>query len=389
VLCVNTGDLACAGSPQNPLGLNQAFIGKADYPGILSAANTWPGVQSFIGSNTSPINANGARLVVQNSATTQGDIFTGITGGVVYDLGRFVLDIPAGSGGVLSANAIGMYVRNRSGTGASAGGGVGLYGLIVCGVTGSNCWYENSRVVDCETTGTGCGTLSGINLVASEDDFFVYNPATQVNSRGSILGGIQPSFAIGNSCSVSDPPITNIAGSASPYTISFGAFSIKYPVGQTIKVYGAAPASLNGNYTVTASTSSTVTATTTATGAYTSGGHISGSVFTFCMASLDGAAQMAFNAGAVTAGGISVPSQFINFAYYNAAGSSQAWRLNVDANGNLMVASTEANKTVSVPGNFFVGGEILNTGIPTSAGAGGLFVCVDSTGIFYKKATCP
>jgi hypothetical protein len=28
-------------------------------------------------------------------------------------------------------------------------------------------------------------------------------------------------------------------------------------------------------------------------------------------------------------------------------------------------------------------------GLPTSAGAGGLYVCVDASGVFYKKAVCP
>jgi hypothetical protein len=27
--------------------------------------------------------------------------------------------------------------------------------------------------------------------------------------------------------------------------------------------------------------------------------------------------------------------------------------------------------------------------LPTSAGTGGLAVCVDATGVLYKKATCP
>lgn len=41
----------------------------------------------------------------------------------------------------------------------------------------------------------------------------------------------------------------------------------------------------------------------------------------------------------------------------------------------------------SVLGNF--SGGVTASGLPASAGGGGLFVCVDSVGVFYKKATCP
>lgn len=37
----------------------------------------------------------------------------------------------------------------------------------------------------------------------------------------------------------------------------------------------------------------------------------------------------------------------------------------------------------------FVGAGIATPNLPTSAGGGGLFVCVDTSGVQYKKATCP
>jgi hypothetical protein len=40
-------------------------------------------------------------------------------------------------------------------------------------------------------------------------------------------------------------------------------------------------------------------------------------------------------------------------------------------------------------GYLSVTGAAAITGLPTSAGAGGIFVCVDTSGVLYKKATCP
>jgi hypothetical protein len=41
------------------------------------------------------------------------------------------------------------------------------------------------------------------------------------------------------------------------------------------------------------------------------------------------------------------------------------------------------------PPKVYVGGNLQIFGIPVSAGTGGLYVCIDSTGFTYKKATCP
>lgn len=39
-------------------------------------------------------------------------------------------------------------------------------------------------------------------------------------------------------------------------------------------------------------------------------------------------------------------------------------------------------------GTWSATGPTINV-IPTSAGAGGLYICVDSSGVLYKKASCP
>jgi hypothetical protein len=491
--------------------LAQTFPGQFP-PGALygnpTASPAPPTVYPLIGNNTAPIAADGKQLIVQNSAVTQGSIFNPITGGVVYDNFRSVIDIPPSST-ALSANAYGGYVQNRSGTGAVFGAGVIYYGLTTCITSSSNCWGENYRLED-SPDGLGHGLTAAV-LNGSELDYYVTNTGTTIQGVGLQLGGIvQPTFAGGFSCSSDPTPITNITGSASPYTLTFSAAT--FTVGTVLTIYGVTPASLNGSYTVTASSAGSLTATTAATGTYASGGSITGPHFTYCGFSLDGASQTAYQAGAITAPAANIGSQFVNFVYYNASAAGNAWQMNADANGNFRVASTEGstgkiffvngtlasptamfsgtikpivtvqttganpafmdiidisgtqqvgielcdvnclvgtdlkwqlvkqtdgsfnifdavaladagvtvfkvgvnsgpmfltpnnllnlNPTggfgVSVGGaanpgstNLAVAGRILNPGIPTSAGAGGLNVCVDTAGVFYKKATCP
>lgn len=208
VLCLWSAAALAQTNPGIPIGplnsnvLNQAFTRKADYPGILSTIAAQPFIftspQSFIGANTAPI-TQGSQLTVQNSAITQSTIFGPLTGGLVYDVVRSVLSIPASSSAVLSANAFGAYVRNRSGTGASVGGGVAYYALVTCGFSNSSCWGENYRLEDCETP--TCGGLTGIKMVAGEDDFAVTNTLTTIGARTVILSGLQPTFASGWGCS--------------------------------------------------------------------------------------------------------------------------------------------------------------------------------------------
>jgi phosphoribosylformylglycinamidine (FGAM) synthase-like amidotransferase family enzyme len=67
------------------------------------------------------------------------------------------------------------------------------------------------------------------------------------------------------------------------------------------------------------------------------------------------------------------------------AGGTLAQRMQLSSAGGFSVGST------TDPGatNALIQGAITVAGLPTSAGAGGLNVCVDTSGVFYKKATCP
>jgi hypothetical protein len=55
---------------------------------------------------------------------------------------------------------------------------------------------------------------------------------------------------------------------------------------------------------------------------------------------------------------------------------------------NSSGVGTEVLKVTSA-GTVVVSGGITASGLPTSAGSGGLYACVDSVGAMYKKATCP
>lgn len=57
-----------------------------------------------------------------------------------------------------------------------------------------------------------------------------------------------------------------------------------------------------------------------------------------------------------------------------------------NSSGGVYIGSTNVDPGAN---NLAVQGTARINGLPTSAGAGGLFVCVDSSGVLYKKATCP
>lgn len=193
ILCANTGDVACQNvTPANPLGINQAFINKMDVTPVVPI--------SFIGTNVNPLIVDGAQITVQNSSTTQANIYVPVTGGAVYDGIRSTVNVPAGST-VLSGNGVSSYVRNRSASGTAVfGNGVGFYGLVVCGVSGVNCWGDNLRLSDTEDN-LGHG-LTGIALAGSEIDFGIRNTATHVQGMALLgaAGNVQPAAAAGYTC---------------------------------------------------------------------------------------------------------------------------------------------------------------------------------------------
>lgn len=67
-----------------------------------------------------------------------------------------------------------------------------------------------------------------------------------------------------------------------------------------------------------------------------------------------------------------------------------AERMRIQDSGNVSIGLTADNGFVlEVAGTSRITGAVTMNGLPTSAGAGGINVCVDSSGAIYKKATCP
>jgi hypothetical protein len=153
---------------------------------LLNGLNTFgPATQSFIG-NATTITGDGAQVIVQNSSLTQSTMFNPVTGGVVWDGVRSVINIPAGTTIPLSANAYGAYIRNRSGAGASVGGGVGYYALCTAGASNTDIWGANYRFQDSEDASGHVYT--GCKLIGNELDYLI-------SSAGTTIQGINVSFA--------------------------------------------------------------------------------------------------------------------------------------------------------------------------------------------------
>lgn len=171
---------------------------SAIFSGFTGLPQTWTSPQSFIGSNTAAITADGAQVVVQNSSTTAENILTGNTGGFVYDVMRCALFIPSGNT-ANNAECFGGYVRNRSAA-SSTGNGVIYYGFMSCSVSSSSCYGENLRIADSETT-AGAG-LTGVKLIGTEHDIAVYNTGTTIigGTVNLTASSVQPIFAAGWDC---------------------------------------------------------------------------------------------------------------------------------------------------------------------------------------------
>ena len=56
--------------------------------------------------------------------------------------------------------------------------------------------------------------------------------------------------------------------------------------------------------------------------------------------------------------------------------------------GDVTIGATDPY-ALSVAGGTNLYGTVLASGLPSSAGGGGLYVCVDSTGVLYQKSSCP
>lgn len=75
-------------------------------------------------------------------------------------------------------------------------------------------------------------------------------------------------------------------------------------------------------------------------------------------------------------GGTSGPAFYAAGNALTFVGGSSGYQWNTTANNAALMTLSNS-------------GALALPSIPSSAGAGGLYVCVDTAGVFYKSATCP
>jgi hypothetical protein len=64
-----------------------------------------------------------------------------------------------------------------------------------------------------------------------------------------------------------------------------------------------------------------------------------------------------------------------------ASGGTMFWQINTAVAGDFGTSIT--------PLAYNSSGNLIFGAVPTSAGGGGLYVCIDTAGVIYKKAACP
>ncbi len=81
------------------------------------------------------------------------------------------------------------------------------------------------------------------------------------------------------------------------------------------------------------------------------------------------------------------------FAFFKNATATPTELVRIKNNGNVGIGTTAPTHTLQVNGSIGAVGidasSMTLTAIPTSAGAGGLYVCIDTAGVMYKKSSCP
>lgn len=112
---------------------------------------------------------------------------------------------------------------------------------------------------------------------------------------------------------------------------------------------------------------------------------VSGAVGNFFSQSVAGDAVVYTTGNLFIGFGNSSATKNMLFMLNNAVGTSLIGA-ELFASGGLFIGATPVDPGTQ---NLTVAGTIKVNGLPASAGAGGLFLCVDTSGNVYKKATCP
>ena len=309
--------------------LLQTFIGNIAVKGIFSY-----GLDLYLCANTFISN-----LYIQSSTI-------GVHIDICADINLVSVDVQNGSG-------IGFFVGNSGGLGNPDG--------------------EGARLISCTTNGQGTG------LVLSTQGWGTATGCSftsDYNAPLMIFGSTNWKFA-GCEFATGGLPVTNAAGTGATATLTF-AGNVTIPVGTLLHVRGVTPAGYNGDYTVTASSSTTVSYANATTG-YTSGGAIypdqpganidsasSNITMTGCQFTLCGFGILSF-ADTVLVTGCFFTANFNTDCYLGATSQHSIFSNNVMASTGITFSIIEL---AGASYNSFVGNVCMGT--ISSAGTGSL-----------------
>lgn len=437
ILCANTGDVACQNvTPANPLGINQAFINKLDYPTSITPL-------------VAPL-GDGANYTFQNGTRSALNIYgpQAPVGLFVYDNVRSVISVQP-TMVVQNYNAFGAWIYNAvapfTGCGLGVHGcghAIGLESFCVNVVAGASCFGLNPGFTD-SFDGTSGNSVASI-MTGAEFDFDPHNTGSSVTALSFVLQGVQPAasnlISVGftsiasqwvNGLFISDGSFANggvavlagLQGVASGNSISSisHVFNVTTSAGVKHNLFLQGQMSGSGNGVLALYDFSGTPGFMSAT---YYGGQAAGAKLTLSGSAaaapsgdsvqINAAGANAFDCNGTFSGFCAV--SIANGLAMNARNIVQVQSLvsNSVSGYELLTGNASSTLATLIPnrasatsgvgaqasGNVSLiasGTEIIrvtSTGpaiqvIPASAGGGGLFVCVDTSGVLYKKATCP
>ena len=255
----------------------------------------------------------------------------------------------------------------------AAGGFPAAAGLFAAGVArgnGAKVWGVNTLLSNTLTGAVSAGTGKSLN---NEFDFNVSSPSTTV--LGLQLAGsskAQPASAYGVVLQPLDTPNFGTVSRWSAFLVStegstniFASIGAKQHLGSSIKSQD-----VNMQFKTSAG----------ADGNIVLSGSEAGGLELFSANSLTRAVTITGGAGRFSVedgGGFTINSRIVM------QGTAAAFAVGSDVNYTVQTyGNASAATTIS-------GASIKLSTLPASAGAGGLTVCVDTSGALYKKAACP